>query len=192
MITVADIRATGGLAAFTDAELELLLGVCDARTFAPREALCRQGRPAASCFVIVSGNVEVVKESDGRTRLLTRLAPGAIAGHLALVDRAPRSASLYASTEVTALELTRDVFDRLVGSTSPLAYRFQVEVAVATGRQLREADRRLAAIVAAREVGAARDAELAHLRDAINDLDVPVEPFDVVEITPPDRVIDRG
>lgn len=192
MITVADIRATGGLAAFTDAELELLLGVCDARTFAPREALCRQGRPASSCFVIVSGNVEVVKETDGRARLLTRLVPGTIAGHLALVDRAPRTASLYASTEVTALELTRDVFDRLVGSTSPLAYRFQVEIAVATGRQLREADRRLAAIVAAREVGAARDAELAHLRDAISDLDVPVEPFDVVEITPPDRVIDRG
>jgi CRP-like cAMP-binding protein len=192
VITVADIRATGGLAAFTDAELELLLGVCDARTFAPREALCRQGRPASSCFVIVSGNVEVVKETDGRARLLTRLVPGTIAGHLALVDRAPRTASLYASTEVTALELTRDVFDRLVGSTSPLAYRFQVEIAVATGRQLREADRRLAAIVAAREVGAARDAELAHLRDAISDLDVPVEPFDVVEITPPDRVIDRG
>lgn len=194
MITVDELRRTGRLATFSDHELELLLAVCQRRTFAPREALCRQTRPAISCFIIVSGVVDVVKESQGRERLLTRLPAGAIAGQLALVDHAPRSASLIANTEVTALELTRDVFDRLVHSESPLGYRFQMEIAIATGRQLRDADRRLSSLLGAPDgaatPGSAREAELAHLRDSVADLDVPVEPFDIVEINPADRVVD--
>ncbi|MBK6530445.1 MAG: cyclic nucleotide-binding domain-containing protein [Deltaproteobacteria bacterium] len=156
--------------------------------------MCQQTRPAISCFIIVSGVVDVVKESQGRERLLTRLPAGAIAGQLALVDHAPRSASLIANTEVTALELTRDVFDRLVHSESPLGYRFQMEIAIATGRQLRDADRRL--VVPPRgpdgtaTPGSAREAEPAHLRDSVADLDVPVEPFDIVEINQADRVVD--
>ena len=194
MITIEQLRHTGRLTNFSDYELELLLGVCEARTFAPREALCRQTRPAVSCFIIVSGVVDVVKESPGHERLLTRLPAGAIVGQLALVDHSPRVASLIANTEVTALELTRDVFDRLVHAASPLGYRFQMEIAIATGRQLREADRRLSVLLGA--TGApetptpARDAELAYLRDSVGDLDVPVVTFDVVEITPADRVIE--
>ena len=88
MITVEQLRATGQFEPFSDAELEAFLGATVTRTFAPREVLCQQSRPATSCFIIVSGEVDVVKESAGRERLLTRLSAGAIAGQLALIDRA--------------------------------------------------------------------------------------------------------
>lgn len=194
MITVEQLRSTGRLTAFTDDELEMLLGVCSDRTFAPGEVLCRQTRPAASCFIIVSGVVDVVKESQGHERLLTSLTAGAVAGQLALVDRSPRSASLVANTAVTALELTRDVFERLLHASSPLGYRFQMEIAIASGRQLRDATRRLSSLLGATggppAPAPAREAELAQLRDSVSDLDVPVVSFDIVEINPVERVVD--
>ena len=203
MITIEQLRATGQFAPFSDAELEAFLGATVTRTFAPGEVLCRQSRPATSCFVIVSGEVEVVKESAGQERLLTRLSAGAIAGQLALVDRAPRTATLRASSAVVALELTRDVFERLVSASSPLAFRFRVQIAIATGRQLREANRRLLALLGARrqslvpppgepdagEPDRAARAALEQLQDAVVDLDVPFEPFDLLEITPPERIV---
>lgn len=194
MITVEQLRSTGRLTTFSDDELYMLLGVCSDRAFAPGEVLCRQTRPAASCFIIVSGVVDVVKESDGHERLLTRLTAGAVAGQLALVDRSPRSASLVANTAVTALELTRDVFERLLHASSPLGYRFQMEIAIASGRQLRDATRRLSALLGATggppAPTPAREAELARLRDSVGDLDVPVVSFDIVEINPVERVVD--
>lgn len=194
MISVEQLRSTGRLTTFSDDELEMLLGVCSDRTFAPGDVLCRQTRPAASCFIIVSGVVDVVKESQGHERLLTSLTAGAVAGQLALVDRSPRSASLVANTAVTALELTRDVFERLLHASSPLGYRFQMEIAIASGRQLRDATRRLSALLGATggppAPAPAREAELAQLRDSVSDLDVPVVSFDIVEINPVERAVD--
>ena len=201
MITVEQLRATGQFEPFSDAELEAFLGATVTRTFAPREVLCQQSRPATSCFIIVSGEVDVVKESAGRERLLTRLSAGAIAGQLALIDRAPRTASLRASSTVVALELTRDVFERLVSASSPLAFRFRVQIAIATGRQLREANRRLLALLgtpnqssltAPGTPDAAARAALEQIQDAVADLDVPFEPFDLLEITPPERIVRRS
>ncbi len=201
MITIELLRQTGGLGAFSDAELEILLGASLPRTFAAGDVLCRQGRAGTSCFVIVSGIVEVLKEDGaGGHRLLTRLSAGTIAGQLALVDGAPRNATLAAHTNVVALELTRDVFHRLVGASSPLAFRFQMQIAISTGRQLREADRRLAKVLEERgthtsvtpevaaQIAAVEAATLRRLQDAVADIDVPFEPFDIVEITPPERI----
>ena len=237
MITIELLRQTGGLGAFSDAELEILLGASLPRTFAAGDVLCRQGRAGTSCFVIVSGIVEVLKEDGaGGHRLLTRLSAGTIAGQLALVDGAPRNATLAAHTNVVALELTRDVFHRLVGASSPLAFRFQMQVHLARlvpgdiigeGACIDPAPRSAATVahspavllelnrqslermaveqpkVASVLLGAIiqdlthrlRDvdrrveaATLRRLQDAVADIDVPFEPFDIVEITPPERI----
>ncbi|MFO0651349.1 MAG: cyclic nucleotide-binding domain-containing protein [Polyangiales bacterium] len=182
MITAQQLRATEQFTSFTDADFEMLLGATTTRTFAPGECLFVQGRPATSCFIVASGVVEILRESDGETRLITRLSAGSIAGQLSLVEHehAPRSATLRALTAVTALELQRDVFDMLLSASSPLAYHFQIEIAIATGRQLRDANRRLAALL---------DGEASHgRRDFEDDFEAPFVPIDVIEITPPERV----
>lgn len=153
MITVESIRASQGFRSFRDEDLELVLGAATERRFAPGETLCQQGRPAASCFMIVAGAAEVVREEAAGERVLTVIEPGAFVGQLGLIDRAPRIAAhrpriatLRARTPVAALEISRDVFERLIHSASPLGNRFLMELSVATGRQLRDADQRLAAI----------------------------------------------
>lgn len=192
-VTVQALRETERLEAFTDADLEALLGATWVRTFAPGEVICLQGRAVAACYIVVSGVVAVVKEVDGGTRRLTTLGPGTIAGQFGMLDRSPRVVGLRAETEVVALELSRDVFERLTATSSPLGYRFRLELAVATGRLLRDADQRLSAILVARakDVDAedAARACLRQLRDAVSDLDVPVATGDVVEIVPRARVL---
>ena len=53
----------------------------------------RQGEPGGSVYVIRAGKVRVLKESQGRQRMVTTLGPGDFFGELSLLDGAPRSAS---------------------------------------------------------------------------------------------------
>ncbi len=151
MITVATLRALPALADYADGELEVLLGAASARAFAIGTDLCREGAVGTSCFVLVQGEAEVLRASSDGDRHLARLAPGAVVGQIALVDRGPRSATVRATTVCVALELARDVFERLLAASSPLALRFQENIAVAGIRQLRAATARLATVLAEHE-----------------------------------------
>jgi CRP-like cAMP-binding protein len=74
---------------------------------------------------------------------IATLGPGALVGQLALLDRAPRSATVTATAETAALEVRADAFTNLVRASSPIALRFQGQVALAGVRQLRAATRQL-------------------------------------------------
>ncbi|MFH1467606.1 MAG: cyclic nucleotide-binding domain-containing protein [Pseudomonadota bacterium] len=104
--------------------------------------LCHEGDPGGSCFLVVSGQVDVLRYLRGRARRLATLNPGALVGQLALVDRAPRSATVRARGRVVAMELSRVDFERQLMVASPLALRLQEEIAVAGIRQLRLANER--------------------------------------------------
>ena len=62
---------------------------------------------------------------------------------------APRNATVTATTDTMALEVRADAFANLVRASSPVALRFQLQVALAGVRQLRMATRKLADAVAA-------------------------------------------
>jgi len=134
------------LAWMPDRDFELLLGVAPPVVYEDGMELCREGDPGASCFLILEGQVGVFKETQEGRRLLATLENGAFVGQLALVDRITRSATVVATGNVVVLEVARDVFERLIASTTSLGVRFQEQIAVAGVRQLRLADTRLATI----------------------------------------------
>lgn len=195
MITVESVRAFRGFRSFRVEDLELMLGAAKERRFVPCEDLFLQGRPAVSCFMIVAGTAEAVREEAGSERVLTLIEPGTIVGQLGLINRAPRIATLRARTPVAALELSRDVFERLIRSASPLGNRFLMELAIATGRQLRDADQRLAALLARRGTSGHPVDPTAEIEAVDREIrrmirgpaDEPALPFDVVEVNPEDR-----
>ncbi len=149
-ITPADLRACGAAFLGRDEDLATLLRACTERRFEAGAVLSQQGSEARSCFIVVSGSVAVVKALMASERVLTTLGPGAIAGQFALVDRARRSSTLRAVTPVVALELGRDAFDRLLAASSPVALGLQRHLGTTSVRQLREANRRLAAVLVRR------------------------------------------
>lgn len=72
--------------------------------------LVSEGEPGDALWVLVSGRVHV--EAGGQR--LTTMQPPACFGEIALIDHAPRTASVIADTDVVALTLTADRFDGLV------------------------------------------------------------------------------
>jgi CRP-like cAMP-binding protein len=201
-VTPDALRRSGFALPCDDAELAALVGACRARRFAAGEVLSQQGTEARSCFILVEGSVAVVKSLLGAERALTTLGPGAMAGQVALIARTRRASSLRALTPVLALELGREPFDRLLAASSPVALGLQRQLATAGVRQLREADRLLAAVLArgARrggrpswEPGASpgdRDRrDLEYIGAAAGEIDMNL---DVVELTDDDLLDDAA
>lgn len=144
-LDLAALRQARGL---SEHDLEMLQVVAPPMRYPDKAVLCEEGWRGSTCFLIAQGLVEVLRTVDGVPRLQAVLAPGALGGQVALVDHGPRSATLRARGEVVALHLDRDDFEKLLRVHSPLALRFQEQVAVAAVRQRRAATELLVALLA--------------------------------------------
>ena len=84
---------------------------------APYDYLVRQGDPFSSAFLVESGCLEVIHEGAEGEQLLAVLGPGEIVGEMALVDAAPRSASVRAREASVLLPITTgQIQSRLAGA----------------------------------------------------------------------------
>ncbi len=170
------LRGLTALERFDDAELDTLVGAATARAARAGDVLLREGEPGRSCLVLVRGEVEVVKRVGEAERVVAVMPTGSLLGQVALVDRSPRTATVRARTDVALLELGRDVFETLLRAQSPLALRFQEQIAIAGARQLRHSTEALARIVEATEASPALDPvdELESLRISFDEWGLPV------------------
>jgi CRP-like cAMP-binding protein len=71
------------------------------------QEVIREGEVDSSLFVVVDGSVRVHKA--GQT--LAELGPSEVFGELALLDPAPRNATVSAASEVTLLRIEGDAFE---------------------------------------------------------------------------------
>ena len=141
-------RQSSALPGLTATDVDLLASVAPVRRCPEGTVLAEEGQPGDACFVIMEGEVQVLKASPFGERLLATLGRGSVVGQMALVDGSPRTATLRTATAVRAMRLERDLFRRMLSSANPVALRFQKGIAVAGIRQLRMADHRLAGIMA--------------------------------------------
>jgi CRP-like cAMP-binding protein/flavin-dependent dehydrogenase len=119
---------------FDDEEAGMDEGVLG-RPYADGEVLCRQGDVGDRMFVIQSGRVEVVGVEGGKEVRLGELGPGEIFGHMAIVDKKPRSATVRARGPARVLTLDKRAFLRRVHEDPSLAYKL-LEVMSRTVRSL--------------------------------------------------------
>lgn len=130
----------------TTDELGVLSHHLRIRKFAPFATVFEDGDPGQSCYVVLGGNVEVIKVlRTGNEERLATLEPGALLGHMALIDNQPRSAGCRASIGgARLLELAREEFDMLLTARSTFAYKILDQVAIDLSARLRSATERLA------------------------------------------------
>ncbi len=93
--------------------LRALVEKVEVRTFPPGARLITQGETGHSLFVLVDGEVAVLREGPPRVEI-TRLKEGAFFGEIALVTKAPRTATVEAVRECQVLEISREVFNELI------------------------------------------------------------------------------
>jgi CRP/FNR family transcriptional regulator, cyclic AMP receptor protein len=97
-------------------ELELAASLMDEVDVPAGAELTREGASGAECFIIASGTATVTLNGDK----LNELGPGDSVGEMALLDHAPRSATVTADTPMHLLVLTPQSLDRLLMET-PIA-----------------------------------------------------------------------
>ncbi|MEO8278421.1 MAG: cyclic nucleotide-binding domain-containing protein [Ideonella sp.] len=129
--------------AIRDDVLAFLLDHAEHRQRTRGEAFFREGDPGDRMFVLESGRASVVKGWQGSAVLLHDLEAGDCFGEMALMDLFPRSASVIALADCSAIELTpqslADLFERDVEQFALIQMNIGREVC----RRLRAADDRL-------------------------------------------------
>ncbi len=110
----------------------------------PGELLFEENDPGDSAYVVASGSVEVVKATEGREALVAVREAGSVIGEMALLQEAPRMASVRARSPTELLTISRQTLDQLL-EVSPSAarsmFRVLIERMQQTSERLRHSDR---------------------------------------------------
>ena len=112
-----DVEVLRGIPMFATIEckkLKLLAMQSDRVLYKPGQDLCRQGEPGDSAFVLISGTADVLVDTPNGPLKVATLPQNAILGEIAILCDVPRTATVRAAEELAALEITKDVFFRMV------------------------------------------------------------------------------
>ncbi len=131
-----DIARMRGIAAFaplSDAALAELMGLATPVAFAAGAVMIRQAETIDVAFALLSGEVAVVNETALGEAQLALIAAPALVGEIAALARAPRTATVRAVSDLTALRLPREALvkiardnpDMLVSVVGQLARQIQ-------------------------------------------------------------------
>ncbi len=144
-----DLRQVPSLKDFPNAQLETLATLAPPRTYPRGRVLCREGEVGMSAWLLARGKVAIRKRIRKEHRQLAILTDGALVGQLALIDESPRSATVTVLEDSVLMRIRREPFQALLGDYSPMAMRFQHQIAVSGVRQLRNATESLASLLTA-------------------------------------------
>lgn len=121
-------------------ELQMLAKSCYERTYAAGSTLLSQGAVGTGLYIVKSGHVRIMKEvdPDRAPEELAVVGPGEVFGEMALLDDYPRSATVIAVEEVTALLLPVWEFRSILRDRPDIA----VKLLAVLSRRLRKAEQR--------------------------------------------------
>jgi signal transduction histidine kinase len=108
-------------AGLSDEDLDHLAAGVFIESFPPGTIVFAEGDDGDRACVITQGEVEVVKVTGSREVLLAVRGPGDVIGEMALLDSAPRMASIRARSEVTFLSIPKQVLDELLATSATAA-----------------------------------------------------------------------
>jgi CRP/FNR family transcriptional regulator, cyclic AMP receptor protein len=130
--------------AIRDDVLEFLLGLSRTVERAAGEYFFRQGDPGDTMYVLEAGAVDVQREAAGRPPLtVRRLSAGDCFGEMALMDLAPRSASVRAVEDCCAIEISAGDLMRVYERDIEQFVLIEMNMGRELSRRLREAGERL-------------------------------------------------
>lgn len=130
-----------------DLDAAALLPVLQTGTVSPLlagEILCREGSPANAWYFLLQGELRVTREPGPTT--LARIEAPAVVGHMAVIDHAPRSATVRASTPCRVLMMDTRTHDRLVGDPGPAGAAHRRLLLASLVRQERAGNQHLARV----------------------------------------------
>ena len=148
-VTAAILRDIGLFGGLDDESLAVLARELPTVHIETGEVVVSEGEQAREMFVVIGGELEVIKE--GRAGGDVRVAlfgPGDWFGEMAILDVQPRSASVRAVAPTMLVRITAEEVDKLLYRRDLKAYAlFVMNIARELSRRLRVADGILAQLV---------------------------------------------
>ncbi len=148
-VSTAMLRGVGLFGGLTDEALTHLARELPSRHIEAGEIVVQEGDTAREMYVVIGGELEVVKEtSAGADVRVALFGPGDWFGEMAIVDPQPRSATVRAVAPTMALVITAEDVDALLYRKDIKNYAlFIMNIARELSRRLRVADGLVAQIV---------------------------------------------
>jgi HEAT repeat protein/ATP/ADP translocase len=95
-------------------DLEKIAGIAQEQLFPSRTVICREGDPGNTLYIIVSGRVDVIITAGRKENIIASRGPGEFVGEMAILESAPRSATLRARGEVRVLVIDGESFNSIM------------------------------------------------------------------------------
>jgi hypothetical protein len=111
------LRETQLFAGLSGEELYPVGEIAQRVVLAPGQVVVKQGDPGDALFVVSSGTLRIVK--DGKA--LREIGRAAVFGEVALLDGAPRAATVEAVTDAEVLRVPRSEFEALLDESPEIA-----------------------------------------------------------------------
>ena len=148
-VTSQQLRDVALFGALSDEVLEHLARSLRVMRVAPGEVIFREGDRAHELFVVLDGEIEVLKRSRrGRDMRVAVLGPCDVFGEMSVIDLRPRSATVRAVAPARLLRMSCEDLDALYRLDMKAYALFVLNVARDLSRRLRVADGLLADITA--------------------------------------------
>ena len=138
--TLQSMPVFGGMQPDT---LEFLVSSAQTRNVANGDYFFQESEVPDAIYVLESGAVEILKSWHGKQYRLRHLGPGDCFGEMALIDLFPRSASVLAVKDCTAIALSPESVHELAERDIEQFALIQMNIARELCRRLRIADDRL-------------------------------------------------
>ncbi len=95
-------------------ELDELIGALDKRPFHRGEVLIKQGTIGETFFILASGSAGVYKEKFLSSKKIAEIGPDTYFGEMALLDNAPRTATVVGEGDGEVYFLPRETFKKVL------------------------------------------------------------------------------
>src|SRR5215212_3565453 len=115
-----ELRQIPLFADLSEEDLEQLYKMAETVSIPAGQLVLREGDPGDSLYVVLAGELEVTKRQGGQDILLALYKPGQFFGEMALLEQAPRSASVRTLQESRLLVISQAAFQTLL-TCSPSA-----------------------------------------------------------------------
>lgn len=110
-------------------QLKLLAFTSQRLTFCAGQDLFRLGDMGDCAYIIIAGEAEVLVDKEGTEVVVAKAGKNELIGEIAILCDVPRTATIRAVTELTALKIPKDLFFRLIAEFPDMGVQVMAELA---------------------------------------------------------------
>lgn len=139
---VERLRKVPLFAKIEPSKLKLLAFTSRRLTFKPNQSLFEQGDVGDAAYIIIDGTADVVVDTPRGPMKVATLGENDFVGEIAILCDVPRTATVTATTELTTLRISKELFFQLVCQFPQISVAIMRELAHrldVTTRALQEA-----------------------------------------------------